>query len=352
MVDKPGLPLRRSLANTPPLAAGVLFGAGLAVVTAAVWAVQELGTVITALIVAAFLAVGLERIVSGMTKRGMSRWLAMTLLFLGLVIVFCGGIAAIIPAIARESTEFVEKAPGYYESIMASNLADRFGGESGLLQRAEGALTPENVTKTLGGVAGGVATFFGGLVWTITTLLLTLFILAAYSQLRHGLVRLFAASQREQTDRIVEGILRQVGSYLIGALAIGVVAGISSWIFMAIADIPYGALLALLVALLDLIPQIGATIGAVVVTLVALTVSPMTAVASAIFFLAYQQLENWVIYPTVMRSAVKVSNLAAIVAVLVGGTLFGVVGIVLSVPIYAAIRLIGKEIVLPRLDNS
>lgn len=352
MADKPGLPLRRSLANTPPLTAGVLFGAGLAVVTAAVWAVQELGTVITALVVAAFLAVGLQRIVSAMTNRGLPRWLAMTILFLGMVIVFCGGIAAIIPAIISESTQFVAKAPDYYDSLMNSRLADRFGGESGLLQRAEGVLTAENLTKTLGGVAGGVASFFGGLVWTITTLLLAIFILAAYNQLRQGMVRLFAASHREQTDRIIEGVLRQVGSYLIGALAIGALAGISAWIFMAFAGIPYGALLALLVALLDLIPQIGASIGAAVVTLVALTESPMTAVAAVIFFVAYQQLENWVIYPTVMRSAVKVSNLAAIVAVIVGGTLFGVVGIVLSVPAYAAIRLIGKELVLPRLDNS
>lgn len=352
MAEKPGLPLRRSLANTPPLAAGVLFGIGLAVVTAAVWAVQELGTVITALIVAAFLAVGLERIIGGMTKRGMPRWLAMTILFLGVAIVFCGGIAAIIPAIVRESAEFIEAAPGYYDTLMNSRLAERFGGEDGLLQRAEGALTPANMTRALGGVAGGVASFFGGLVWTVTTILLTIFILAAYVQLRRGMIRLVAASQREQTERIIDGILRQIGSYLIGALAIGALAGISSWIFMVIVDIRYSALLALLVALLDLIPQIGATIGAVVVTLVAFTVSPMTALAAAIFFLAYQQLENWVIYPTVMRSAVKVSNLAAIVAVLVGGTLFGVVGIVLSVPVYAAIRLIGKELVLPRLDNS
>lgn len=352
MADKPGLHLRRSLSETPPLMAGVLFGLGLAVVTGIVWAFQELGTVLTALVVAAFLAVGLERIVSGMTKRGMPRWLAMTILFVGVVLVFCGGIGAIIPAIVREAAEFIDKAPGYYQAVMDSKYVQQFGGESGLLERAEGVLTPGNVTKALGGVAGGVASFFGGLVWFITTILLTIFILAAYKQLRKGAVRLFAASQREQGDRILEGILRQIGAYLIGALAIGAFAGIASWIFMAIVGIPYAALLALLVALLDLIPQIGATIGAVVVTLVALAVSPMTAVASAIFFIAYQQLENWVIYPTVMRSAVKVSNLAAIVAVLVGGTLFGVVGIVLSVPIYAAVRLIAKEIVVPRLENS
>ncbi|RRR98657.1 AI-2E family transporter [Glycomyces terrestris] len=352
MADKPGLPLRRSLSQSPPIAAGVLFGLGLAVAYAVVWSLQELSTVITALVVAAFLAVGLERIISIMTNRGMKRWLAMTILFLGIFLVFCGGLAAIIPALVRETAQFVENVPGYYKSVMNSDLAARFGGESGLLDRAQDVLTAENISKAVGGVAGGAASAANGLVWTITTLLLTVFILAAYTQLRQGSLRLVAASRREQTGRILDGILAQVGAYLIGALAIGLFAGISSWIFMAIVGIPYAALLALLVALLDLIPQIGATIGAVVVTLVALAVSPMTALAAAIFFIAYQQLENWVIYPTVMRSAVKVSNLAAIVAVLVGGTLFGVVGIVLSVPAYAAIRLIGKELVLPRLDNS
>ncbi|MEU6250674.1 AI-2E family transporter [Glycomyces sp. NPDC047010] len=352
MADKPGLPLRRSLSQSPPLTAGVLLGLGLAVAYALVWSIQELSTVITALVVATFLAVGLERIISTMTRRRMPRWLAMTILFLGVFLVFCGGIAAIIPALVRETTQFVENVPGYYDAIMSSKLAERFGGEAGLADRAQDVLTASNISKALGGVAGGAASAANGLVWTVTTILLTVFILAAYTQLRQGTLRLVAASKREQTGRILDGILQQVGAYLIGALAIGLVAGISSWIFMAIVGIPYGALLALLVALLDLIPQIGATIGAVVVTLVALAVSPMTAVASAIFFIAYQQLENWVIYPTVMRSAVKVSNLAAIVAVLVGGTLFGVIGIVLSVPIYAAIRLIGKELVIPRLDNS
>jgi predicted PurR-regulated permease PerM len=352
MSDKPGLPLRRSLADTPPLAAGILFGLGLTLVTGAVWAFKELGTVLTALVVAAFLAVGLQRIISMMTNRGMPRWLAMTILLVGTALVFCGGIAAIIPSLSREAVQFAEAVPGYYETLMNSTYVQRYGGESGLLERAQSALTPENLTSALGGVAGGVASFFGGLVWTVTTILLTLFILAAYTQLRQGAIRLVAASQRERTDRILESILRQIGAYLIGALTIGLFAGICSWIFMAIAGIPYAGLLAVLVALLDLIPQIGATIGAVVVTLIALAVSPMTAVASAIFFIAYQQLENWVIYPTVMRSAVKVSNLAAIVAVLIGGTLFGVVGIVLSVPAYAAIRLIGKELVIPRLDKS
>ncbi|SDD06959.1 AI-2E family transporter [Glycomyces harbinensis] len=352
MADKPGLPLRRSLADTPPLTAGIFFGLGLAVVTALVWVFQELGTVITVLIVSAFLAVGLERIISLMTKRGMPRWLAMTIMLVGTALVFCGGIAAIIPSLVNEATDFAAQVPGYYNDAINSDLVERFGGQSGLLESAEGVLTPSNMTQALGGVAGGVATFFGGVVWTVTTILLTIFILASYTQLRQGALRLFAASQREQTDRIIEGILRQIGAYLIGAIAIGVFAGICSWIFMIFADIPYAGLLAVLVALLDLIPQIGATIGAVVVTLVALTQSPMTAVAAVIFFVAYQQLENWVIYPTVMRSAVKVSNLAAIVAVLVGGTLFGVIGIVLSVPVYAAVRLIGKELVLPRLDNS
>ncbi|THV33649.1 AI-2E family transporter [Glycomyces buryatensis] len=352
MTDKTGLPLRRSLSQSPPLQAGVLFGLGLFVAIALAWAVRELGTVITALVVATFLAVGLERLIGSMTRRGMPRWLALTVLIFGTVLVLCGGIAAIIPSLVRETAEFVDNVPSYYTSIINSKWVEQFGGESALLENAKNVVTAENISKALSGVAGAGAAAGSGVVWTFTTVILTMFILAGYAQLRRNAIRLVAASKRDQTSRILDGILQQIGAYLIGALSIALVAGVSSWIFMMIVGIPYATVLALIVALMDLIPQIGATIGAVIVTLVALTVSPMTAVASIIFFVAYQQLENWVVYPTVMRSAVKVSNLASIVAVLVGATLFGVVGVVLAVPIYAAIRLIGKELVLPRLDAS
>jgi predicted PurR-regulated permease PerM len=190
----------------------------------------------------------------------------------------------------------------------------------------------------------------GAFAWGLTALVLTVFILASFERLREGTINLVVASKRERTAEILDGILSQIGAYLLGALSIGALAGISAWIFLTIAGVPYAALLALLVALLDLVPQIGATIGATVSILVALTVSLGTAIAALVFFILYQQIENWIIYPRVMQNAVKITNLAAIVSVLIGAALFGVTGVVLAIPVYASLRLVYKEIVAPKLE--
>ncbi|GAB3651162.1 AI-2E family transporter [Glycomyces tarimensis] len=348
--NAPQLPTRRSLSQTPPVQAGLYLGIGLALAAGLVWAVTELKTLIIVLVVAGFLAVGLNRPVQFMIRRGFPRWLSITTLLVGLVLVFCGGFALIIPAIVRQATEFVNDAPAYYDDLMQSDLAQRFGGESRLIERLQDLTTAENLSAAAGGLLGGAASAATVIGWSVTAVILSLFILAAYDRIRDGALRLVVASKRERAGEILDRILVQAGAYLMGALTIGVAAGASAWVFMAIAGVPYAAILAFIVAVTDLIPQIGATIGAAIVTLVALTVSPMTAVAAVIFFVVYQQLENWVIYPTIMGSAVKVSNLAALVSVLIGATLFGVIGVVLAVPTYAAIRLVIRELVQPRLD--
>lgn len=329
-----------------------MLGVGFALAAALVWAVTELRTLLIVLVVAGFLAVGMNRPVSLMTRRGMPRWLAVTILILGLFLIICGGLGLVIPIVVREGGEFVERAPDYWEQLMSSPILERFGGESKLLEQAQSFMTGENISNALGGFLGGVATAAGAIGWFVTCVVLALFILGGHDRIRSGSLRLVAASKRDRADRLLGQILQQVGSYLIGAMAIALVAGASAWIFMAIAGIPYAAILAVVVALTDLVPQIGATIGAVIVTLVALTASPATALASVIFFVLYQQLENWIVYPRVMRSAVKVSDLAAIVSVLIGATLFGVIGVILAIPFYAAIRLIVRELVFPRLDES
>ncbi|GAB3232106.1 AI-2E family transporter [Glycomyces halotolerans] len=346
------LPTGRRLADTPPLQAGVLVGIGFALTAALIWVVLELQTLLIVLVMAGFLAIGLNRPVSAMVRRGLPRWLAMLILVLGTVLLFCGGLALVIPALIRQTAEFVEAAPGYYQQLMDSRLVQRFGGESGLLERGRELLTGENVSSAATGLLGGAFSAAMAVGWTVTALILAVFFLAAHDRIVDGSLRFVAASKRDRARNMLDQILYQVGGYLIGAVTIGAAAGFSAWIFMIIAGVPYAVILAVVVAVLDVIPQVGATIGAAIVTLAALTVSPMTAVAAVIFFVVYQQLENWVIYPTVMGSAVKVSNLAALVSVLIGATLFGVVGVILAVPTYATVRLILRELVLPRLDRS
>jgi predicted PurR-regulated permease PerM len=138
---------------------------------------------------------------------------------------------------------------------------------------------------------------------------------------------------------------------MVGALAIAILAGVSTWVLVMILGLAYPFALAVVVAVLDLIPQIGATLGAVVVSLVGLASSLTAGVVCAVFFLVYQQVENYLIYPRVMRRSVKVSDVAAVVAALLGAALFGVIGALAAIPMVAAIQLIGREVVLPAAER-
>jgi predicted PurR-regulated permease PerM len=137
---------------------------------------------------------------------------------------------------------------------------------------------------------------------------------------------------------------------MVGALSIAVLAGASSFVFLMIAGVAYPFALSVVVAITDLIPQIGATLGAIVVTVAGFATSTQVGVASIIFYLVYQQAENYLIYPKVMKRSVEVTDLAAIIAALLGVALLGVVGALIAIPAVAAIQLIVREVVVPRQD--
>jgi len=180
-----------------------------------------------------------------------------------------------------------------------------------------------------------------------TVFVLTLYFMIAFERIKRGAYRLVPASRRERVTLIGDEILGKVGAYMVGALAIAVVAGFSTWLLAIIVKLAYPFALAVVVAVLDLIPQIGATLGAIVVSLVGLASSVTTALICVGFFIVYQQVENYLIYPNVMRRSVKVSDVAAVVAALLGAALFGVIGALVAIPLVAAVQLIGREVIVP-----
>lgn len=149
---------------------------------------------------------------------------------------------------------------------------------------------------------------------------------------------------------IGDEILAKVGAYMVGALSIAVLAGATTFVFALIVGLPYPFALAVVVAVTDLIPQIGATLGAVIVSLVGFADNLPTGIACAVFFLIYQQVENYLIYPKVMRRSVEVNEVAALLAALLGVALLGVVGALIAIPTVAALQLILREVVLPRQE--
>ena len=190
--------------------------------------------------------------------------------------------------------------------------------------------------------------FLGALLSALLVIVLTIYFMAAFDRIKEGAYQLVPASRRQRVRLITDEILTKVGAYMVGALTIAVLAGLSTFVFAMVTGLAYPFALAVVVAIFDLIPQIGATLGAVVISIVGFAASVPIGIAAVVFFVVYQQIENYLIYPKVMRRSVQVSDVAAIVAALLGVALFGLLGALIAIPAVAAIQLIMREVVLPR----
>jgi predicted PurR-regulated permease PerM len=339
----PGRPIRRN-----PFLTGYLGGLGLVLAYVTYLAVRNAAGILLLIFIALFLAIGLNPAVVRLRRLGLRRGYAVAIVSLTVVLLLCGGVSALVPPVVSEVTQFVQQAPTYVEDLRrtawVNDLVERFD----LVRRAQEMVSPQAVSRALGGVFGGVSLIFGTIFRVLTVLVLTIYFMAAFDRLKNAAYALVPQSRRERVRLIGDEILAKVGAYMVGALAIAVLAGLSTFVFAAIVDLPYPLALAVAVAICDLIPQIGATLGAVVVTIVGLADSLTIGIVCLAFFIVYQQIENYLIYPKVMRRSVKVSDVAAIVAALLGVALFGVIGALVAIPAVAAVQLILREVVLPR----
>jgi predicted PurR-regulated permease PerM len=166
------------------------------------------------------------------------------------------------------------------------------------------------------------------------------------------LYRLVPRSRRPRAILIGDRIVAQVGAYVIGNVIVSLIAGALTFIWLLIFRVPYPVLLTIMVALLDLIPVVGSTVAGIIVCLVALTVSVPVAVATAVFFVLYRFLEDYVLFPKIIDRVVEIPSVVTVVAVLLGGMIFGIVGALVAIPVAAATLLIVQEVLLPRLDQA
>jgi predicted PurR-regulated permease PerM len=181
---------------------------------------------------------------------------------------------------------------------------------------------------------------------------LVVYFLAAMPSIKMFIYRLFPQSRRPRAILIGNEIFTKVGGFTAGNILTSLIAGTGTYIWLLIFHVPYPLLLAMFVALLDLIPVIGSTIGGLVVTLVALTVSLTVAIATLAFYIAYRLAEDYLIVPRIMGKTVKVPAVVSLIAVLIGGTLLGIIGALIAIPAAAAIRLLLNEVTFHRLDAS
>lgn len=349
-----GNPTSPGLARTP-FRIAVQVSAGVIVVGTLVLVAYAVRDILVLVVVALFLATGLNPAVEWLRRHHVPSSLALLTVIavvLGIVAVF---VLAAAPPLVRQGNQLREQLPGYARQVVSGNATlRRLDERIGLVQRVEDVTTgggedllDGRQSQIVVGVARGVA---HGVFAVLTVLVLTLYFLANFRGIKRAAYLLVPRSRRARVTLLSDGILDRIGRYVLGNLVTSLVAGVTAGLILWVLDVPYPAALGLFVALTDLIPLVGATIGAVVCCAVALTVSVSTGVISVIFFVVYQQFENFVLVPRVMREAVDVSPAGTIVAVLIGAALLGMVGALLAVPLAAAVQLLATEVLVPRQE--
>jgi predicted PurR-regulated permease PerM len=324
---------------------GAYASLGVLATLAAATAVYTARAVLVRVLIALFVAISLDPAVRMLTRWGMRRGLAVLVIFmlsLGLVAAF---LLSVIPAMVDQFQALVRDFPSYLANLQERSarfreLSDRFNLTSQIQSLL--ASLPGRLGSGLLGITGRL---FGALFSTLTVLVLTIYFMADLPRLRHGMVRVLPRARRAQLGRIADLMIDKVGAYMIGNILISIVAGLASFVAFTVLQVPFSVPLAFVVALTDLIPMIGATLGAVIGVLVALFATDLwpTTVLVAAFFVVYQQLENYFVAPRILRSTVNLSTAAVLLAGLIGATALGLVGALMAIPVAAGLKVVLSE---------
>ncbi|MBY8862227.1 AI-2E family transporter [Nocardia sp. CA2R105] len=335
-----------------PFLVGMTGAAGVAVTYALIQAILAAGQALTLIVVAFFLAVGLEPAVSLLVRRRLPRWAAVTVVLLLAIGLFAGFLAVVVPPLVSQGAAFAHKAPDYLHHLgqrypIINTVDSRFH----LQDQVRHSLST-GTSRLAGGVLDIGRAIFGAVTATAIVFVLTAYFMVDFTRVRSTIYRLFPSERRPRAILIGDEIFAKVGAYILGNLVISLITGVLTLIWLLIFGVPYALVLAVLVAVLDLIPIVGSTAAGVIVAVVSLTVSVPVMIATGAFFIGLRLVEDYLLVPRIIGRAVRVPALVTVISVLLGGALLGVIGALLAIPVAAAVLLVVRETVFPSLDET
>jgi predicted PurR-regulated permease PerM len=318
-------------------------------VVLALYVIYLLRRPISWLIIAAFLAVAAAGPVNFLS-RYMRRGLAIALTYIALILVPVGLGALLIPPIVGEVEELADNAPDYAADVTEwvddnktlSNLNEDYDITTKLEEEAE--KLPDRIPDAAGALADIGVSVVNSVFAFLTILILSIFMVGGGPRWIHRFIEMQRPEHAERIERTLRRIANAVGNYVSGALLQATIAGLTSFIVLSVLGVPFAGPLALVVALFDLIPVIGATIAALLVAIVTIFVDfPIALIVWAAFAIVYQQVENYLIQPQIQKRATEIEPFVVLVAVLFGSTLFGIIGALFAIPTAAAIQIALRE---------
>jgi predicted PurR-regulated permease PerM len=332
----------------------VTLGALVAVVLGL--AVSNLSTVIIYVVFAMFAALGLDPVVRFLERHKVSRAWSIVIVFTAFAVIIVGVLWLIIPVVVQQITQFVRDIPSIIADFQASAfygwLQDTLGDQVGdIIKQVQGFLTnPANIAAIGGGVVKVGITIGTTISALIIILVLSLYFLASLPSIKESFTRLAPARNRSQVGSITEQITSSIGGYLGGMVVLAFFNSIVAGLLFTILGLPFPLLMAVVAFTITLIPLVGSVLFWITGSLIALFSSPLSALIFAIIYLIYMQIEAYVLTPRVMNKAVSVPGSLVVIGALVGGTLLGLLGALVAIPVTASILLIIKQVVIPKQD--
>jgi predicted PurR-regulated permease PerM len=313
------------------------------------WALWEVRSALMLVYISALAAIGLSPVVTAIERKRLMRqrvprWAAILVIYLGIIGVIVTIGILVIPPIVMQARELGMEFPRLLHQGQQW-LIDR-----GLLtreisaQEAVKSASSSGAQDTIGLVVGAVWGFIGGVFGLITMLVLAFYLLVDSSGLVSVFLRLFPREKRPQVEDACRRVTNKVSAWLGGQLVLAGIIGGTAALGLFLMGVPFFYVLALISALGEMIPIVGPILSAVPAIAVALSVKPTLALGVIAFFFAQQQLENHLLVPKIMQRQVGISPVFVIVALLIGGSLLGVIGAILAVPTAAILQVLFQEL--------
>ena len=351
-------PLRVFAELGKPFRWGFLATVGCLVALAIGGAVSSLSNVLMWMAIALFIALALDPVVRWLERHHMRRGLSIAIVFVVFALVLAGLAALVVPTAVTQISEFAKSVPGYITDLQNAPWFQEFLAATGqgdwyqkLLNEASTWLSdPANLLALGGGalsVGSGIVDAASG---SFVVLVLTLYFLASLRSIKAALVRLGPAYTREKTASFADRMTDSVGNYVSGMAILAMCNAVFSFIVLSLLGVPFAALLAVAALLLTMIPMIGSPVFWFIATVVSLFTSWQAALIWTIAYNVYIQIEAYVMTPRVMNKAVSIPGILVVIGVLVGGTLLGLLGALVAVPVTASLLMIVQEVFLPRQD--
>jgi len=344
---------------------GIFGGLGVLIALIIGGAFASLATILTYIGAAIFIALGLDPLISWLESRKWPRWAAILTVLIGVLGLFAGLVFAIIPVVVEQSSKLIAQITEYVTN--PTSLEDLLAQIQSLIPievfdvqvAAEDALAyltnPDNLAQIGGGVLSVSVSIATGIFGTLIILILTLYFTASLANMKRALYRLVPRSRREKFIDISEQVALAVGRYVVGQVTLALINGVLSFVFLSIVGAAYPALFAFVAFLFSLVPLVGTLSGSIFIVATQLIVNPesiVTVIAAGIYYLIYMQVEAYVLSPNIMNRAVKVPGVVVVIAALIGGTLLGILGALIAIPVAASILIIIDQVVVPKLEEK